>query len=405
MDGGRLPLHNVRVVDFGQVIAIPFGTMWMASMGAEVVLIESQRNLTTRRMGPASGEQMGLNRSAGFNCLNRNKLSLSLNLATPQGLAITKEIITISDVVVDNFATGTMERLGLGYSELRKLRPDIIMTSLGAFGRSGPWKHFVGLHSAANAGSGLGAVTGYPGGHPRIMGSFLPDFYNGTWAALAVLQALFHRARTGRGQYIDEAMAEGMMTLIPEAMADYSLNGREPQRVGNRDNVKVPHGVYRCQGEDAWIAISVSSDEEWRALCHATGCPEWREDPRFAGPLERHRHQEELDGLITLWTRERTSREAMETLQGAGVPAGPCFTPKEILEDPHLRARDFIVPITHPEDGEHPTPGIPWKISTLPPARYRHAPLFGEHTACVLNELLGMPVEGNESLVAERVLY
>ena len=401
----KLPLQGIRVIDFGQFVAVPFATQWMALMGAEVIVVESHERLSNRMRPPFADGIQGVNRSGGFQSCYRNKLGCTLNLRTDKGRDIVLELARISDVVADNYSTGTMEKLGLGYQDLVNVRSDIIMVSLGAVGRTGPQKNIVGLHSVILMFSGLAAITGYPQGHPRVVGSVFPDPVSGAYSVFAVLLALFRRSKTGHGQYIDAAMTEAMMTLMPEAIIDYTLNHREPERVGNRDPAKAPHGVYRCKGDDAWVAISVGSDDQWKALCDAVGHSEWADDPRFSDCLVRWRHQEELDALVQLWTRERLPDEAMGHLQGTGVPAGSSLSAAGILSDSHLRQREFVVEVDHPEVGRRSMGNVPWKISDLPSVEQLHAPLFGQHNQYVLCELLGYSPEQVEQLVKDRVVY
>ena len=400
-----LPLDGIRVMDFGQAVATPFAAQWLGVMGAEVIRVESNLRLRNREWPPFADDIPGVNRAGLFNLYQGNKLGCTLNLRTEKGRQIVRDLVSISDVVAENFSTGTMEKLGLGYQDLVALRPDIIMLSMSALGRSGPMRHFVGFHSAVLMFSGLADITGYPEGHPRILGSVFPDPVSAMYAVYALLGALYGRARTGRGQFIDVAMTEAMLTLMPEAIADYTLNGRLPQRVGNRDPVKAPHGVYRCKDEDTWIAISVGSDAEWEALCRVTGNPSWGLDPRFSDALARWQYQDDLDALVEGWTRQMGSAEAMVQLQEAGVTAGRSLTTADLLEDPHLRERGFIVEVDHPEVGRRPMGSVPWKISDIPPIEHRYAPLLGEHNQYILCELLGLSPGHVERLVEEKVVY
>lgn len=385
----ELPLKGIRVADLGQAVAVPFAGRWLATMGAEVIHLESHRRPSNRTWPPFADDVQGLNRSGLYNLYNGSKLSLTLNLRTDAGREIARSLIAISDVVTENYSTGTMEKLGLGYQELAKIRPDIIMLSMSAVGRTGPMRHFVGYHSAVLMMSGLADITGYPQGHPRIMGTVFPDPVSGMYAVFAVLGALYRRSKKGMGQYIDVAMTEAMMSLMPEAIFDYSLNSRKPQRVGNEDRWKAPHGVYRCLEEDQWIAISVGSDNEWRALCGAVGHMEWLTDSRFVDGEARRRHRDELDPVLEAWTREREPLEATRRLQDAGVPAGPSLTTEGLLNDPHLKERGFVVEVEHLEVGHRATVGVPWKISEMDPPDHRPAPLIGQHNEYVLCELLG----------------
>ena len=407
MDGERtrrLPLEGVRVLDLGQIVAMPFTTQWLAFMGAQVICVESRQRPVNRMRPPFADGTPGVNRSGAFNLLNMSKLSLTVNLREEAGLQIIRDLVRQSDVVTENFSTGTMEKLGLGYQQLVPLRPDFIMLSTSAAGRTGPMKDFVGFHGAVLMLSGMASITGYPGGHPRGLGSYFPDPLSGIYGVYALLLALYQRSRTGQGCYIDVAMTEAMMSMMPEPIIDSTMNARQPERAGNRDRVKAPHGVYRCQGDDAWVAISVSSEAEWGALCEATRHPEWREDPRFSDEESRWRHQDELDPLIQLWTSQRDPREATRLLQGARVPAGPSLNTLELLHDPHLRERGFTLQVDHPETGRRPAWGTPWQISDLPPERTSHAPLFGEHNHFVLCNLLGLLPSQVEALVERGVV-
>lgn len=401
----RLPLEGIRVIDFGQAVATPFATQWMALMGAEVIFVESHNRLFNRSWPAFADDVPGLNRSGLFNLLHMNKLSCTLNLRTDEGREIVRSLVGISDIVAENYSTGTMEKLGLGYRDLVRLRPDIIVLSVSALGRSGPMKDFVGFHSAVLMFSGLAAITGYPNGHPRIMGSVFPDPISGMYGVFAALGALYRRSRTGQGEYVEVAMTEAMMTLMPEAIIEHTLNGREPQRVGNGHRFKAPHGVYRCRGEDAWIAISIDSDDQWNALCDVAGHREWGHDPRFASSPARWRHRDELDSLLQGWTRDHAPRDLMRLLQSREVPAGPSLNTADLLTDPHLRERGFIVEVDHPEVGARPTATVPWKITDVPPVEHRHAPLMGQHNHYVLCELLGLPAKRVELLTKDGIIH
>jgi crotonobetainyl-CoA:carnitine CoA-transferase CaiB-like acyl-CoA transferase len=385
-----LPLEGIRVADFGQVIAMPFTTQVLAWLGAEVILVETRQRLTTRAWPPFADAVPGVNRSGGFNTINSNKLGCTLNLRKPEGVELARRLISVSDVVTENYSTGTMERLGLGYDTARRLKPDVIYLSLAAFGRTGPMKDLVGFHSVINLFSGLAAVTGHPGSHPRIMGGIFPDAFTGCYCVLSVLEALYHRSKTGRGQFIEVAMTEALATLIPEAVMDYSLSGREAERVGNRDQEKAPHNMYRCKGEEKWVAISVGNDADWKALGEATGHPEWVHDPRFADSATRWENQGDLDVLIQSWTLERDAGEVTETLQQAGVAAIPVLDSGEVLNDPHLVERGFVAWPDHPETGRRPMPTASWSIDGNRPSQYRPAPLLGEHNHRILSDLLGV---------------
>ena len=402
----RLPLEGVRILDFGQIVSIPFCTQLLGWMGAEVILVETRGRLLARANPPfAPGRPETPNSSGPFNLIGTNKRSVTLNLATAQGVALARQLARVSDVVVDNFATGTMEKLGLGYEEIGRLRPDVIMLSLGGFGRKGEMSHYAALHSGVVMASGLAAITGYAGGRPRLMGAILPDPLSGLYSCLAILEALHCRQRTGQGQYIDLSMSDMLTHLMPEAVFDYAVNARQPTLHGNRDRVHAPQGVYRCRGWDAWVGISISTEREWRALCDVLGQPELADNPNFATTEDRQARHDELDALITRWTRRHRREEAVRLLQQAGIAAGASFNTKDLLNDRHLKARGFVWSVDHPETGRRRMLGVPWRISGMAPVQVRRAPLLGEHTEEVLQGLLGLDPQEVQRLADEQVAY
>ena len=383
-----LPLEGVRIADFGQIIAVPYTAQMLAWLGAEVILIETQERLTTRIWPPFAENEPGVNRSGGFNMVNSSKLSCTLNLRDPEGVALAKQIISVSDVVVENYSSGTMERMGLGYEDVKSLRPDVIYLSLGAFGRTGPMKDLVGFHSVINLFSGLASVTGHKGSHPRIMGGLFPDAFSGCYCILSLLEAIYHRTNTGEGQHIEVAMTEALGTLMPEAVMEYTLDGTEPERVGNRHKDKAPHNVFRCQGEENWVAISVEGNAQFQALAQVAGNPGWASDKRFNSSETRLLHQDDLEHLIQEWTSGLEVQEVVERLQGAGVPSGPVLDSAQVLADPHMVERGFVQSPNHSEAGPRPLGAFSWSVDGSQPGVARGAPLLGEHNQKVLQELL-----------------
>ncbi|MCI0898308.1 MAG: CoA transferase [Chloroflexi bacterium] len=398
------PLQGIRVADFGQIIAIPYTAQMLAWLGAEVILIETERRLTTRIWPPFAEAEPGINRSGGFNLVNSSKMSCTLNLREPEGVDLAKQIISVSDVVLENYSSGTMERMGLGYQDVRGLRPDVVYLSLGAFGRTGPMKNLVGFHSVINLFSGLASVTGHKGSHPRIMGGLFPDAFSGCYCVLALLEALYHRAKTGEGQYIEVAMTEALATILPEAVMEYALDGTEPERVGNRHREKAPHNVFRCQGEENWVAISVDGDSQFQALAQAAGSPGWVDDPRFATSEARLGHQDELDPLIENWTKGLQAPDVVVRLQAVGVPAGPVLDSAQVLADPHMIDRGFVQSPDHPEVGPRPMGAFAWGVDGGRPGVARSAPLLGEHNRKVIQELLQVPDHEFKRLMEQGVI-
>ncbi len=402
--GNQLPLDGLRVLDLGQFIAMPFCTMWLAWLGADVIVVESRRRFTSRTAPPfAQGHEGEPNGSGYFNLLYSRKRSCTVDMTTAAGRDIVRRLAGKCDIVVDNFSTGVLEKLGLGYDSIAQLNPGIIMASNGAFGRTGPMRNARGLHSAVNLFSGVADVTGYVNSHPRILGGVIPDPLSGTYSVFAVLAALHHRQRTGQGQFIDMAMYEAMMTLIPEAVIDFTLNGAEPTRTGSRDRVKAPHGIYRARAADTWIAISVESDGEWQAMCRVANRPDWQTDPRFQSADGRRINVAAVDVLVEDWTRERDVHEAVRDLQSAGVAAGPVLRADQLLDDEQLNERGLVITTDHPVAGKRRQLGIPWRMDTLG-IDYQRAPLLGEHTREILTTLLGIDEHAYAALEADGVL-
>ncbi len=393
-------LRGIRVADFGQVIAAPVTAQILGWLGAEVILVETESRFTTRVWPPFADGKFGINQSGGFNLVNNNKMSCSLVLSNPDALEVARDIIRVSDVLVENYATGVMERLGLGYDEVRKLRPDIVYMSLGAFGRSGPFKDLTGFHSVINLFSGLAAVTGYPGTHPRIMGGLIPDAFAGCYCVLAVLEALYHRSRTGEGQFVEVSMTEGLTGMIPEGVMEYSLSGQEQEKAGNRNGRKAPHNVFRCIGDENWVAVSVETDEQFRALAEASGNSGWAGDARFATTQARLENQDALEALLGQWTVGLEVEAVVSTLQAAGVPAAPVNDSADVLADPHLLERGFVAHLEHPVAGTRPVLSLPWAADGRRANDLRPAPNFGQHNDWVLKELLQVPDKEYERLMS-----
>ena len=402
--GHALPLVGLRVLDLGQFIAMPFCTQWLGWLGAEVIVIESRKHFTSRTAPPfAKGHEGQPDGSGYFNMLYGAKKSCTVDMTTPAGRDLVRRIAGQSDVLVDNFSTGVMEKLGLGWDVVSQLKPSLIMLSCGAFGRTGPLKGAQGFHSAVNLFSGVADVTGYAGGHPRLMGGCLPDPMGGAYSVFAILAALRHRDATGQGQYIDLAMYESMLTLIPEAVIDFTLNGTEPMRAGNRDRVKAPHGIYRCRDADTWVAISVHDDQDWAAFCSAAGRAEWTEDARFRDARLRISNGAALDAAVEDWTRGHSADHVTSILQSAGLAAGPVLRTDQLIDDPQLNALGLVVATDHPIAGRHRQLGLPWRMDSVG-VEYRRAPLLGEHTREVLTGLIGVSATEYARLEADGVL-
>lgn len=386
----RAPLAGVRVADFTWVWAGPFCTLQLAHLGAEVIRVESaSRMCVTRLLPPFAQFRPGPNRSGYFNQYNQGKKSIALDLKQPDGIAVAKRLCAASDIVVENFAAGVMNRMGLGYDVLRTLRPDVIMIALSGYGASGPDSDKVSYGPAQVPLSGFSSVTGYRGHPPMHVGVSYGDPTGGLQGAVAVLAALLHRTRTGRGQYIDLSQWETTMAVLPEAIIEYTMNGAAPPRDGNRDPHMAPHGVFRAAGEDRWLAIAVEDDAAWRRFARAIDRPDLAEDARFATLAARKQHEDALDDLVTAWTVARDPDAAAETLQAAGLPAFIAATNRDLAEDAHLAARGFPVTLEHPEVGAMMHLGVPWQMSASDSRVRRAAPCLGQDTDQVLRDVCG----------------
>lgn len=402
---GKPPLHGIRVADFCWAWAGPYGALQLAHLGAEVIRIESATRLCpSRQIPPWPDEQRGVNRAGYFNQYNQGKRSLTLDLKKPEGIAIAKQLVAKSDIVIENFAAGIMDKMGLGAAVLRSLKPDLIMIALSGYGATGPEKDYVSYGPPQVVLSGMSSLTGYQGGPPMQAGFSYGDPNGGVHGTFAVLCALLHRAKTGEGQYIDLSQREACAMLLPEGVMDYTMNGTQPPRMGNRDPQMAPHGVFRCRGDDRWVSIAVRNDEEWRGMCAAMGQAELAAASRFATLAARKENEDVLEQLVTAWTRERSAEEVTRCLQQTGVPAYPSLDGKDILANPHVAARGFFVELEHPEVGKRRHLGIPWKMSRTPCEIRRPAPCLGQDTDYVLEEILGLSREEVTSLREREVL-
>ena len=317
-----------------------------------------------------------------------------------------KELVRISDIVVENMSPHAMAAAGLDYPRLRAVNPGIIMVSCPLAGQYGPRSELRGYGNAAGALVGLDSLGADPDGDEfcgfnHVQG----DPSSSQFGVIAALAALRHRWRTGEGQYVDLSMWEAVGTMMGEATMDYVMNGRVAAPQGNKHPVMAPHGIYPCQGDDKWVSIAVKTQEEWDGLRTALGDPPWARQERFADHGRRVCHREELDRQLAEWTSLRDAYDVMQTLQANGVAAMPCLNQEGRYFDPHLRDRECYVDVEHPVLGTEPLYGIPYKFSETPARIRRHAPLMGEHNDHVFRELLGLSAEECRSLAEKQVLY
>ena len=411
----ELPLAGVRVVEFGFVIAGPLATRLLADFGAEVIKVESTAHLGSFRGSGAlalAGGGPAMVALRPFNEFNRNKRSITLNMADPRGRDLLARVLRVSDVLLDNYGPGILDRWGFGYEEARRHRPDLIVVNMPGMGLSGPQKGYVTWGPNIASVTGMTHLWGLPTyTEPVGSQSAHPDYVAAAHGALAVMLALLQRAETGEGQQIEVAQLETAASFLGPQYLDYLVNGRDPQPTGNSHPAYAPYGCYRCGprpdpgpedplgGDDRWCFIACTSDEEWEALCAAVGHPEWRDDPRFADLVARLRHREELDALLGAWTRQRSPHQVMELLQGREVPAAAVQDGRDLFEDPHLRERGYQTEILHRVPGRSLIyPGLTAHLSLTPGAVRREAPELGEDNDDFFGELLGLSAAEIEAL-------
>ena len=398
------PLSGYRVVDFSWVWAGPLLGELLADMGAEVIKVETNKRLDSARLTPGRST-VGPETDFVFHSINRNKLGITVDMTDPRGAKLIRELISISDVALDNFSPMGLKKLNLQYAELSQANPQLVMISLPAAGQHGPLSNIVTYAPSLGALCGYSSIIGYPG--ERVLGEQTPylDVTSSIHGAFAVLSALYYRERTGKGQYIDMAQIEVGASVIGEAFMEYFMNGRVLGTMGNRSPTMAPHNNYPCLGEDRWVSIAVDTEEEWRSFCTAIGNPPWVKEKRFSDKFNRQRNLEELDRLVSAWTINLSNYEVMDILQKAGVAATPCLDLMERFSDPHYAERGTHLQIEHPATGIDIIAGIPFKLSGTPGEVRRPAPMLGQHNNYVFRELLGKPESEIAQLIEEKVIY
>jgi crotonobetainyl-CoA:carnitine CoA-transferase CaiB-like acyl-CoA transferase len=396
----RLPLEGIRVLDFTWVVAGPVATRILADQGAEVIKLE-------RKPGPLGPRQTGLQGD-----LHRNKRSIAVNLGTARGVEIAKRLAQVSDIVMDNFSARVMRGWGMDFASLSQVKPDIICLSMSGLGHTGPRSNYVSYGPTLQALAGFTLLMADRNGEPAGYGYSYADMSGGYTGALAALMALWHRRRTGRGQFVDLSQFEAVVGVVGPALLDISVNGREQSAPGYRsqESPAAPHGVYRCRprgdDDDRWLAISVRSQAHWEAFVGAIGSPSWTYDSKFRTLYLRMRNSVELDANVARWAADQDAEAAMELLQRGGVAAGVVANGADICaRDPQLRARNFWGTVPLPDGTTTHVTGIPMKLSATPGAIRTPSPVIGEANDYVLGELLGMSRAEREELIAEKAIW
>jgi benzylsuccinate CoA-transferase BbsF subunit len=399
------PLENLKVLDFCWVVAGPMTTAYLAEYGATVVRVESKHRPDVLRSSPPMRvKDKSLNRSGYYANYSANKYALGLNLGSPEAIAIVKRMVAWADLVTENFTPGTMERLGLGYDELRQIKPDIIMFSTSMLGRGGPNSKLPGFGAVLSSLSGMTGITGWPDRDPTNPYGAYTDFIVPRFAAATLLAALDYRRRTGIGQHIDISQLETALQFIAPLMLDRANNAREGSRTGNRHPSAAPHGAFPCKGDDRWITITCMNDGEWRARTRALGSPAWMTTPRFATLSGRKAQEDDLERLLGDATRGWDVEALMHALQAAGVPAGIVHHNKGVIEDPQLQHRGQLTFYEKDEIGRHPVQRGEFRLSRASGAANWPSPFIGEHTRHICRSILNMPDAEIDAMIEKGVL-
>lgn len=403
----NLPLKGIRVANFGWVWAGPVTGQTLAFLGAEVFKIESRARVDLTRTLPPFGDGIpGPDRSLSNHACWAGNGSVTLNLKKPEAQQLARDLVARCDVVVENFGPGVMDQMGCGYDALRTVKPDIVMFSMPAAGLDGPLKGVRTYGLSLTSLTGLDSLTGYTGGPPVPVENAYSDPYNGILGAFPIIAALRHRDRTGEGQHIDYSQQEAIMHMVGPAFMDYAMNGRNagPKGNGHPLAAAAPHGVFPCAGDDRWISIAVLTDGEWIQLTKTMGNPEWADRGEFAHTAGRVAHAEEINASLAAWTAQFDDYGLATTLQSAGVAAAPVLNVGDLLKDPHYRQRGTYIEVTHPLGFKETIYGAYVKTSRTE-AAVTPGPVMGRDNEHVFKDILGLPVEDYDRLVADQVIY
>ena len=386
---------GLKILAFCWAVVGPLTMKFFADHGATVIRVETSRRPCTMRISaPYKDNKPNVNRGGYFNYYNSNILSLSLNMNQPEAIEIAKKLVAESDVVMENYTPGVIEKWGLDYEELKKIKPDIIMVRQSGYGSWGPYANLPAFGMVLVPIAGFPNFIGWPDKEPLPIGvSAYTDCISPRFASAALIAALDYRNKTGRGQMLDLSQFETSIYFLMPAVLDYVASGREPARIGNSSPYAAPHGVYQCKGDDRWCTIAVFTDQEWQSLCREIGHPEYAEDPRFDTLANRKKNEAELDRLLGDWTAGLTAEEVMERLQVAGVSAGVVKNAADMYHDPQLRGRNIYWPMEHSEMGLFTHLGQSFQLSKTPARACSPSPLLGEHTEYICTEILGMSDE------------
>ena len=397
---------DLTILAFSWAMVGPLTLKFFADYGATVIRVETfSRPCVTRTSAPFKDGKAGVNRSGYFNHFSANMLSVSLNMGHPDGLGLARELVAKADVVMENFTPGVMERWYLGYEELRKIKPDIIMVRQNGFGSESPYRNLAAFGMILAAVVGIPNFIGWPDRGPLPVGvGAYTDCISPRFASAALIAALDFREKTGKGQLLDLAQFETAISFFLPGVLDYAANGREPVRSGNASPYACPHNVYPCKGNERWCTITVSDDRQWADLCGVMGKKELARDGRFDTLAHRKEHEGEIDDMVGGWTRNLSPEEVMAVLQDSGVAAGIVENAADLYSDPQLRQRNLFWPMEHSEMGMFTHLGTSLELSETPAKPYLASPCLGEHNEYVLTTILGKTDEEFVEILASGVL-
>ena len=400
MSEPRPLLDGVRILDLTRILAGPYCTQMLGDHGADVIKIELPgKGDDTRRWGPPFAEG---GESAYFIAANRNKRSVTLNLKSERGLEILTDLIRQSDVLVENFRTGTLSRWGLDYDRLQELRPGLIYCSITGYGQDGPYAERPGYDFMAQALGGFMSVTGPADGEPYRAGIAIADLSAGMYACNAILAAMFARERTGAGQRIDISLLEAQIGLLSYVVSNYLISGEKPRRFGNGHPNLFPYDIFEAR--DQYFAIAIGNEMQWQKFCETVEHSEWAKDERFATNAARLQNRDELRPRLEALFAKRTAEEWMALSRKIGVPSAPINSIDQVFEDPHVQARGIRMEVEHPTAGMLPLARSPLNVVTSPPKVRYPPPLLGQHTDEVLQDMLGYDAAEIEKLRAANVV-
>lgn len=401
---GKAPLEGIKAIDLGWIGVEPVTMRYLADWGATVIRVESHKAVDTLRVGrPFKDNIAGVDRSAWFAQYNASKLGMTLDLSNPESKKVVVRLLKWTDIISSSFRGEALKKWGLDYDSVRKMKPNIIYFETGMLGHWGPNAAFRGYGGEATSLAGFVYPTGWPDRDPVPPAYAYSDFVNPPIGVAAIMAAMDYCRRTGKGVHLEQSQQECTIPLQVAALLDYSVNGRIAERNGNRDPLGAPHGAYACTGEDRWCTIAVFTEEEWKAFVRAIGSPAWAKQSKFATLADRKRNEDELDALVSAWTKSKSREEVVSILQSAGVAAGAVQDAKDLFEDPELKHRQHFQARKHGGIGVHNYDTFAFRLSKTP-FQISAGPCLGQHNEYVYKELLGFSDEEIAEFITKGVI-